>query len=100
MIWLIVIAVALFIYGLSKQYLSEKYQRLLIKFFISVLILLVSGLITRFILIRIGTWFTAWSAGGGALAVLLGVIGIILIPVVFALVVLVLVVIVRKISRR
>lgn len=63
--------------------LAHRNRQLILRVFVSISILIISGFITRLLLARLGVWFASWSAAGGLYAILAAVLGILSIPLIF-----------------
>lgn len=99
-LWL-VLGFAIFVaWGVAQQYLHEKHRRVLLNIALSILVLIVSGFLTRIILVRINGWLAGYFAAGGPLTILGGVGMILVIPIVFALLVLMFFIIIQKVKKR
>jgi len=100
MIWLILITLLLFSEAMAQQFLNEKSKNVILNIALSILILIVSGFITRIILTRLSAWLASWTATGGPFAILTSVASVLLIPIVFILLAATLFILIKKICKR
>lgn len=98
MIWLILVIVMIVVAGTAQQSLSDRNRRVLIDVGLFVLVVLLSGFLTRIIVLRLSSFLVAYFVGT-PLAILAGVGSILIIPIVFLVLAFLFLIIIKKIRK-
>ena len=98
MIWLALVIVVIVVTGIAQQSLSDRNRRVLIDVGLFVLVIVLSGFLTRIIVLPLGSLLVAYFVGT-PLAIIAGVGSILIIPIVFLALIFLLLIIIKKIRK-